>query len=227
MPVIFSCKNLQCLLYYCYGLVILLGTSKGVKILARRTRSKREQRQQTLRRYLRFNPFATDEELAQKFKVSVPTIRLDRLALGIPEVRERIMTMAQNAQARMRGVTAEELVGELVELQPTVMGISILEVTPQMLVQPGGNARGHYLFDQAHSLALVAVGAEVVLTSSARVRYRRPVYLGERVVARAMVKVVRGSSCLVSVHSRVSGEIVFKAQFIIITPDATDGGGKV
>jgi len=195
--------------------------------LARRIRGNREERQQALRRYLRLNPFATDEELAEKFKVSVPTIRLDRLALGIPEVRERTMTMAQEARARMRGVTAEELVGELVELQPAVMGISILEITPQMLVQPGGIARGHYLFDQAHSLALAAVGAEVVLTSSARVRYRRPVYAGERVVARAMVKVVKGPTCLVSVHSRVSGEIVFKAQFIIITPETTSGGGTV
>lgn len=194
--------------------------------MARRIRGNRKQRQQALRRYLRFNPFATDEELAEIFGVSVPTIRLDRLALGIPELRERIMNMAQQARERVRGVTAEELVGELVELQPGVMGISILEITPQMLVQPGGNARGHYLFDQAHSLALATVGAEIVLTSSARVRYRRPVYNGERVVARATIKVVRGPTCLVSVHSRVRGEIVFKAQFIIITPDKTNGGGS-
>ncbi|OIQ62112.1 transcription factor FapR [Neomoorella thermoacetica] len=191
-----------------------------------RHRGNKEERQQALRRYLRSNPFATDEELAEKFEVSVPTIRLDRLALGIPEVRERIMAMAQEARSRMRGVTAEELVGELVELQPGVMGISILEITPPMLVQPAGVARGYYLFAQAHSLALATVGAEVVLTSSARVRYRRPVYAGERVVARAMVKMVKDSTCLVSVHSRVNGEIVFKGQYIIITPDAATGGGS-
>ncbi|MDN5327079.1 MAG: hypothetical protein PWP41_1775 [Moorella sp. (in: firmicutes)] len=191
-----------------------------------RHRGNKEERQQALRRYLRNNPFATDEELAEKFEVSVPTIRLDRLALGIPEVRERIMAMAQEARSRMRGVTAEELVGELVELQPGVMGISILEITPPMLVQPAGVARGYYLFAQAHSLALATVGAEVVLTSSARVRYRRPVYAGERVVARAMVKVIKGSTCLVSVHSRVNGELVFKGQYIIITPDAATGGGS-
>ncbi|MGI6285165.1 transcription factor FapR [Neomoorella humiferrea] len=181
-------------------------------------RSNKEERQEALRRYLRINPFATDEELAEKFKVSVPTIRLDRLALGIPEVRERIMAMAREARTRVRGVTTEDIVGELVELQPGSLGISILEITPQMLVQPAGVARGHYLFAQAHTLALATVGAEVVLTSSARVRYRRSVYAGERVVARAMVKVKKGNACLVSVHSRVNGEIVFKGQFIIITP---------
>ncbi|MDN5361071.1 transcription factor FapR [Moorella sp. Hama-1] len=190
-----------------------------------RQKGHKEERQEALRRYLRNNPFATDEELAAKFKVSVPTIRLDRLALGIPEVRERIMNMAQEARSRMRGVTEEELVGELVELQPGVLGISILEITPQMLVQPAGVARGYHLFAQAHSLALATVGAEVVLTSSARVRYRRPVYAGERVIARAMVKVVKDSTCLVSVHSRVNGEIVFKGQYIIITPETAAGGG--
>jgi len=190
-----------------------------------RRKGNKEERQQALYRYLRGNPFATDEELAAKFKVSIPTIRLDRLALGIPEVRERIMDMAREARSRMRGVTAAELMGELVELQPGIMAISILEIAPGMLVQPAGVARGHYLFTQAHSLALAAVGAEVVLTSSARVRYRRPVYAGERVIARAMVKVTRGVTTLVSVHSRVSGEIVFKGQFVIITPEPAEISG--
>lgn len=192
--------------------------------MGRRIKGSREERQQALRRYLRINPFATDEELAEKFQVSVPTVRLDRLSLGIPEVRERIMTMAQDARARMRGLTAEELVGELVELQPGVMGISILDIAPQMIVQPLGVARGYYLFAQAHSLALAAAGAEVVLTSSARVRYRRAVYANERIIARATVKVVKGPTLLVSVHSRVGNEIVFKGQFVVITIDATDGG---
>jgi len=196
-----------------------------VSYLVRRKGNK-EERQQGLHRYLRINPFATDEELAAKFKVSIPTIRLDRLALGIPELRERIMDMAQEARSRMRGVTAAELMGELVELQPGVMAISILEIVPQMLVQPAGVARGHYLFAQAHSLALATVGAEVVLTSSARVRYRRPVYAGERVIARAMVKVTKGVTTLVSVHSRVNGEIVFKGQFVIITQETAQISGN-
>lgn len=169
--------------------------------------------------YLQEQPFATDEELAARFKVSIPTIRLDRLALGIPEVRERVRSLAQEARARMRGVTAEELVGELVELQPGRLGISFLEIRPEMLLKPGGACRGYYLFAQANSLALATVGKEMVLTSSARVRYRRPVYEGEKVIARAMVKVQRGCTFLVSVHSRVGSEIVFKGQFVIIAPE--------
>ncbi|MBE3580725.1 MAG: transcription factor FapR [Thermoanaerobacteraceae bacterium] len=194
-----------------------------------RNHSRKEERQKALLRYLKEQPFATDEELAARFKVSIPTIRLDRLALGIPEVRERIMMLAQEARAHMRGVTAEELVGELVELQPGKLGISFLEVHPEMLLRPGGACRGYYLFAQANSLALATVGREMVLTSSARVRYRRPVYEGEKVIARAMVKVQRGCTYLVSVHSRVGTEIVFKGQFVIIAPDVDDqkqGGGN-
>ncbi|MGI9951089.1 transcription factor FapR [Moorellaceae bacterium AZ2] len=188
-----------------------------------RNHSKKEERQKALLRYLEEQPFATDEELAARFKVSIPTIRLDRLALGIPEVRERIMILAQEARSHMRGVTVEELVGELVELQPGKLGISFLEVRPEMLLRPGGACRGYYLFAQANSLALATVGKEMVLTSSARVRYRRPVYESERIIARAMVKVQRGCTFLVSVHSRVGTEIVFKGQFVIMAPDVEKG----
>ena len=41
-------------------------------------------RQQRLQQLLARNPFLTDEHLAETFQVSIQTIRLDRLALGIP-----------------------------------------------------------------------------------------------------------------------------------------------
>lgn len=46
-------------------------------------------RQQRLEAALIKNPFLTDAHLAEQFEVSIQTIRLDRLALGIPELRER------------------------------------------------------------------------------------------------------------------------------------------
>ena len=45
---------------------------------------------------LKEDPFLTDEELSELFGVSIPTIRLDRLELGIPELRERIKTGREN-----------------------------------------------------------------------------------------------------------------------------------
>ena len=61
-------------------------------------KSKRE-RQRLLQETIRENPFITDEELAEKFSVSVQTIRLDRLELSIPELRERIKHVARQSFA--------------------------------------------------------------------------------------------------------------------------------
>ena len=48
------------------------------------SRLKKQERQKQLQEKLNITPFLTDEELATHFNVSVPTIRLDRLELGIP-----------------------------------------------------------------------------------------------------------------------------------------------
>lgn len=177
---------------------------------------RRMERQRRLGAILAENPFATDEELAKLFGVSVQTVRLDRLALGIPELRERVRSVARQAYGQVRSLSQEELIGELVHLELGKTAISILEITPAMVLEKSGIARGHYLFAQANSLAVAVIDAPSVLTGSARVRYRRPVYVHERVVAKAMVKVVRGSTALVSVHSQVKGEIVFKGQFVVV-----------
>ena len=55
--------------------------------MAPAARSK-EIRHKALQEKLNEQPYLTDGELAERFGVSVPTIRLDRLALGIPELRE-------------------------------------------------------------------------------------------------------------------------------------------
>ena len=44
-------------------------------------------RQKKLVELMESDPFMTDEDLSEKFGVSIQTIRLDRLELGIPELR--------------------------------------------------------------------------------------------------------------------------------------------
>ncbi|MHB1419012.1 MAG: transcription factor FapR [Bacillota bacterium] len=176
--------------------------------------SPRKLRREELLDYLEKNPFTTDEELASNFEVSVQTIRLDRAALGIPELRERINTVAREVYDRTRLISERELIGELIDLELDRMGISVMEVLEDMVLESTHVARGHCLFAQANSLAVAVINAPAVLTGSARVRYKRPVYLHERVVAKAMVKTKRGGTCLVSVHSTVDKELVFKGQFV-------------
>lgn len=175
-------------------------------------------RQEHLIEYIHENPFATDQELAEIFNVSVQTIRLDRLALGIPQVRERVKAVAQGAYEQLKSLEAREVVGELIDIQLNKSGISILDIDANMVLKRKDIARGHYLFAQANSLAVAVIDAPVVLTGSARVRYKRPVRLGERVIAKAVVKVQRSNTYLISVYSQVDKDMVFKGQFIVTVP---------
>lgn len=178
----------------------------------------KKQRQQQLVKDLQVNPFFTDDELAEKYHVSIQTIRLDRLALGIPEVRKRIKSVAEEAYTGLRSMEERELVGQLVDIKLGEYAISMLEVKEDM-VSEYGHVRGHLLFAQADSLALAVIDSDIVLTGSSRVRFKRPVLLGERVFAKAVVKTRRGRSFLVSTYLRVEEEIVFKGHFIMFAQD--------
>ena len=91
-------------------------------------------RQQRLQQLLARNPFLTDEHLAETFQVSIQTIRLDRLALGIPELRERTRHMAEDAQEKLKAITSEDIVGELIDLEIGVSGISMMTVDREMVL---------------------------------------------------------------------------------------------
>ena len=73
--------------------------------------NKKTLRHKNLKKLLRTNPFSTDEELASILGVSVPTIRLDRATLGIPELRARTKDMAIAAQNKLRSIGRKEIVG--------------------------------------------------------------------------------------------------------------------
>ena len=174
----------------------------------------KKERQEHLVRQLKENPFLTDEELAANFNVSIQTIRLDRLALGIPEVRQRIKSVAEEAYSGVRSLQEGEIIGQLIDIKLGEYAISMLEITEDM-VSRFGNVRGHLLFAQANSLALAVIDSDVVLTGSARVRFKRPVLLGEKVIGKAVVKTRKGVSYLVSTYLKVDEELVFKGHFIM------------
>lgn len=69
----------------------------------------REKRHALLAKRIEENPFINDEELAEEFSVSVATIRLDRLALGIPELRMRIKNVRRQLSPRTSIRTSWEI----------------------------------------------------------------------------------------------------------------------
>jgi acyl-coenzyme A thioesterase PaaI-like protein len=175
------------------------------------------ERQENLKERLDEDPFLIDRELAELFNVSIQTIRLDRLELGIPEVRERIKSVARQASSKVKSVQSEEIIGELIDIQLNDGGISILESTEELVLEKSKIVRGHHIFAQANSLAVAIIDADVALTGSAEVRYNRPVYVGERLVAKAKVEKIKGNRFYVKVETKINGESVFKGEFIIFS----------
>lgn len=181
-------------------------------------RSKKE-RQDLLLETLKKNPFMTDEELAELFQVSVQTIRLDRLEKSIPELRERIKTVAEQNYDEVRSLLAHEVIGEIIDLQLDQSAISILDIKAEHVFTRNKIARGHHLFAQANSLAVALINDELALTASAEIRFLRSVKIGERVVAKARVEESHDERTKVKVESYIADELVFAGRFIVYRSD--------
>ena len=176
---------------------------------------KKKERQQHLIEKIDATPFITDEELAIYFEVSIQTIRLDRLALGIPELRERIKSVATgNWNETVKSLPLEEVIGDIIDLELDKRAISIMPIQKEHVFSRNKIARGHHLFAQANSLAVAVINDELALTSKSEIRFKRQVKLGEQVVAKAEVTHVdTNGKTLVKVESFVKNESVFTGVF--------------
>lgn len=176
---------------------------------------KKDERQQLLIGTIETTPFITDEELSRKFNVSIQTIRLDRLELSIPELRERIKFVATNQwNETVKSLPLDEVIGDIIDLELDKRAISIMTIQEEQVFSRNKIARGHHLFAQANSLAVAVIDNELALTSKSELRFIRQVKLGEKVVAKATVS---GNSddglTEVSVQSFVEQELVFEGVF--------------
>ena len=187
-------------------------------------RVKKKIRQEQLIEKVKSKPFLTDEELAKQLDVSVQTIRLDRLELGIPELRGRIRKMAENAQNKVKAIQSNEVVGELIDLELGRSGISLLKITEDMVFGKTQIAKGHFMFSQADSLAMAIVDAPMAVTGVANVKYKVPVHVGEKLIAKgekliakAEIVKVRGNKYFIWVKTHNETQEVFRAKFIVVS----------
>lgn len=172
-------------------------------------------RQEKLKDTIEETPFITDEELAKKFDVSIQTIRLDRMELSIPELRERIKTVAKHQwNETVKSLPLEDVIGEIIDLELDKRAISILDIGKEHVFTRNNIARGHHLFAQANSLAVAVINDELALTANSVLKFKRQVRQGERVVAKAFVQGTdEKGMTIVQVDSFVDSEKVFSGEF--------------
>ncbi len=188
-------------------------------------RRNKKERQQSLKGTIEKNPFVTDEELADLFSVSVQTIRLDRMELSIPELRERIKHVAEkNHSDEIKALPIEEVIGEIIDVQLDESAISIFDVKEEHVFVRNGIARGHHLFAQANSLAVAVMNENFTLTAKADIVFTQPVYTGDRVIAKAKVQKAdpEKNRTKVEVESYVQQKLVFKGSFDMYRAPASD-----
>ena len=109
------------------------------------------ERQKRIKEYILKDPFLSDKKLAELFNFSVQTIRLDRLEMGIPEMRKRIVQVAKDTSSsdKVKSLSKEEIVGELIDLELGKNAIAILKTTKDMAFNKTGIVRSHYIFSLA------------------------------------------------------------------------------
>jgi len=165
------------------------------------------------------DPFLTDEDLSLLLNVSIPTIRLDRLELGIPELRERIKNVAEMNYSKVKSLKSKEMIGELIDLKLGQSGISLLETNEAMAFEKTKIIRGHFIYSLAESLAIAIIDAHVALVGVANIKYKIPVYAGSRLVAHAEVRKTRDRKFIVWTSISEKQEEVFRGKFILVSLD--------
>ena len=185
---------------------------------------KKDVRHKLLLERITQTPFLTDEEMAQELGVSVPTIRLDRMELGLPELRERMRLIAEEAKSHVKSLSTSDVMGELLELERGVQGSSLITVTQDMVFEKNQWAKGNAVFAQANSLALALADAPMALTGVANIKFKVPLRAGDKLSARAKIVRSRGNKHFVWVHTYRGAQEVFRAKFIVVAMEESSGG---
>ncbi|MEG0073020.1 MAG: transcription factor FapR [Clostridia bacterium] len=181
-----------------------------------KTPEKRNLRRIEIVEFLKKNPYITDEKLAEKFQVSINTIRLDRQHLKIKECKERVKDLAKESSKLLTSISKDEIIGDLIELVPGVSGVARLETTKNMGFAKSKVVRGQYIYALSESLAIAVVKANAALVGIANIKYREKVETSEVVVAKAEVKKVRGSNYIVWIRIYNEKDVeVFSGKFIL------------
>jgi hypothetical protein len=186
-------------------------------------RRKKSERHERLHEILKDEPFITDEDIAEKLNISVQTIRLDRMELGIPELRERMKNVAENNYTKIKTLLSREFVGELIDIIPGKSAISILTADDNLVFEKTRVVKGQHMYAMAETLALAIVDAKAALTGVANIKYKKSVFSGDRLVAKGEVIRTRGNKFFVWVFIYVNQIEVFRGKFVLVAIEKNKG----
>ena len=185
--------------------------------------SDKRTRRVRLEECLRIHPFLTDEQLSERFDVSIQTIRLDRSSLNIPDVRERTRRLAEKNYALVRSIASGEIVGQLLQLELGRRAVSLLHTDEEMVFEKTQIVRSHFIFAQADSLALAVTDADRAVTGLVNAKFKRSVTAGEQLVAVAEVLRSRAAGeSIVLVEITSDESKVFRGKFVVSALDGED-----
>lgn len=183
--------------------------------------ARQQERREALRGALARDPLLTDAHLAAHLGVSIATVRLDRMALGIPEVRDRARAVAERSLGRLGG---SRLRGEVLDLLPGVSALALLE---REACEPGDPG----LFADAEALALSVCGIAAGAVEVVNVKFGRATGAQGRLVAKAEVlrraetaAPARRERRVVLVQIRSGEQTVLRAKFAVA--GRADGRGQ-
>jgi transcriptional antiterminator len=172
-------------------------------------------RQEKLVKMVKEEPFLTDEQIAEKLNVSVPTVRLDRIDLGIKELRERVKEIARKTQKKVRALSHKDIVGNLIDIDLNEKGVAILDTTKEMTFEKTDIVRGEFIYSFAESTAISIIDSDAALVGIANIKYKIPVKPNEKLVAKAEVKKIRNKNYIIWVFVYRKDCEVFKGKFIL------------
>jgi acyl-coenzyme A thioesterase PaaI-like protein len=123
----------------------------------------------------------------------------------------------------LKAIDQKDIVGELIDLELNKSAISTLTITNEMVLGKTGVGRGYFMFAMADTLALALVDTEFALTAVSNVKYKVPVYPGDRLVAKAEVMNIKGGRYYIRAIIKKENMEVFRAKFIIAAVSNPEG----
>ena len=168
----------------------------------------KNQRREAMQALLRQNPCLTDGELAERFSVSVATIRLDRQTLGIPQMRERMehLVISQPSEAK-EGV-------RILDLDVGQKGVGLFQ-TDETIPDGAGMVPAEKLYGTAARFAESLTGIAFASTQVGNIKYKVPVIPGTVLIVKGRVVLMRGNKKHIYVSFFSGDEEVYRAKFIM------------